>query len=398
MTFENWREAVNSLEEYAGPVTPEQERLASQIGIDLDPELPALVAAERLKRGLKEALRVDDEGPPTFGQREFLKDLANELGEAMPSDIATRSDASAWILVWDARRTIQALRRLRLKRGDVVEIPGGNREIEMVASIGADGSVYFRGGGGRRAKAHRLQLLASAGSKSKEAELLRREAETRRAHLTRDTGPPSARRLATLAEYRVDALAPAGEAVRLESILEDAEDERPLQQLLTDAPEILASLVRGSYGRFVMPLPRLGSQYIPDFAIAAADSAGIHWTVVELESPRAEASTLKGRPAHKLRQAIDQVTDWRDWLERNVDYARRARDEEGLGLTDIRADADALILIGRAQEYHFKFNRYRHRLEREQRTLIHTYSWLVETLRFYGSPLIRPLETRNEGW
>jgi len=398
MTFEDWREAVRSLQSYVELVTTEQMQLSREIGTELDPALPALVASEHLKRALKDPLRLENDLNVTYGQSEFLNDLSRDLGERLPDNITTKAEATAWILVLDARRAIQSLRRLRLKRGDIVRVGGRDDEIEVVASIGADGIVYFEGGRGQRARPHRLIVLARAGSRDPLADRLRKKAALRGARRAKDAGTPSAARLATLDQFRVDRMASTAEAVRLETTLESAQDERPLQRLLTEVPEILAALVRSTYGTFVVPLPRLGSQYIPDFAIAAADSAGIHWTVVELESPKAAVATQDGRPAVKLRLGLDQIRDWRDWLENNLNYARNPRDREGLGLTDIRSDAAALLLVGRTDVYHSKFNSFRHRLVNEQRITVHTYSWLAEKLRSWKGSVIGPLENRDTSW
>jgi hypothetical protein len=161
---------------------------------------------------------------------------------------------------------------------------------------------------------------------------------------------------------------------------------------LTDTPSVLASLVRSTYGTYVLPLPRLGAQYVPDFAIAAADSAGIHWTVVEIESPTATLSTQDGRFAVKLREAIDQINDWRDWLASHLAYARSPVAENGLGLAGIDTSPQALVLIGVAGHRHPKFNTARRRLVQEQRINVHSYSWLVQTLRSHAHPLLAPLD------
>ena len=79
-------------------------------------------------------------------------------------------------------------------------------------------------------------------------------------------------------------------------MLADLVDERLLQRFITENPGILAALVRGSYGTFVLPWPCLGADFVPDLLVAQADSIGINWTMVELESP----SVVPRRPISPL--------------------------------------------------------------------------------------------------
>jgi hypothetical protein len=101
-------------------------------------------------------------------------------------------------------------------------------------------------------------------------------------------------------------------------------------------PEILAYLVTGNHGLYVIPQVRFGKEYVADFLIAANTSAGLWWTLVELESPTAHLTISDGQPSKQLRKAIQQITDWREWLAINSDYAHRSIEERGLGLPGIR--------------------------------------------------------------
>ena len=47
------------------------------------------------------------------------------------------------------------------------------------------------------------------------------------------------------------------------------------------------------------------------------------------------------------RAGLAQIAEWRRWLEDNIDYARRRRKENGLGLIDISPSAPGIVLVGR---------------------------------------------------
>lgn len=391
MTHANWRSAVAAIDQQLETVTPSQRDLASQLGVKLDPQSPALVAAQQLSRALEDPLLLSPPLDPSPGQLEFLEDLVDALGPELDPEPDTRDLASAWIDVLVLRRSKAALERLKLQRGDVVSV-GDASAPEIVSSVGDDGTVYFAGGGGQRSQPHRLVLLARCDELSENAEEHRDAARTRIAQRNAVTGTNSAARLAPLLPFRVAELASRPEATMLQDALDSAKDERPMQKLIGRNPSILAALVRSTSGTYVLPLPRLGSQYVPDFAICATDSAGLHWTFVELESPTAQLYMQNGEPAKGIRTAIRQIDDWRDWLENNLDYARRPKSEDGLGLVGIGSNPKALVLIGVAGARPHKFNSKRQRIQAEQRITIHSYSWLVSILRTWDRPIHSPLE------
>jgi hypothetical protein len=128
----------------------------------------------------------------------------------------------------------------------------------------------------------------------------------------------------------------------LAAVISDARSEQPLQELLAARPAILACLVPAAADIWVFDRRKLGAEFIPDFLVAYRNSAGVHWTLIELESPTAQALTNKGRPAAKLNEALGQIRDWRIWLRQNIAYAHAQ-----LGLHGIDAEAPGIVIIGR---------------------------------------------------
>jgi len=162
-------------------------------------------------------------------------------------------------------------------------------------------------------------------------------------------------------------------------VLEEAKVEEDLQKFLTENSIFLVQHLGGGHGRYVIPKPRLGAELIPDFLIAEMSSIGIEWYGVELESPFAEMFTSSGQPGHLVTQAIQQVVEWRAWLESNLAYARNPKSENGLGLVGIAPDLPATILMGRRdKEFPTNFNAFRRQVKSKQNIEIHTYDWLAE--------------------
>ena len=177
----------------------------------------------------------------------------------------------------------------------------------------------------------------------------------------------------------------AQEVASLQELLDSNPDEQTVHIFLEGNPNFLVQVLGGGHGRYQIPKsqskPRLGSQYVPDFLISDMNSMGIHWYAIELESPRKRAFRNDGIQTSDLTQAISQITDWRDWLRDNIDYARRPKEQSGLGLIGIESRLSGLILIGRRDEYPERYNRFRRDMLEGMRIAIHSYDWLVDAAR-----------------
>jgi hypothetical protein len=130
----------------------------------------------------------------------------------------------------------------------------------------------------------------------------------------------------------------------------------------------------------VIPQKSLGGQHIPDFLIGQLSSDGFGWILVELESPTALMFRKDGDPSAALVHALRQITDWRAWLERNRDFATRARTDAGLGLTDISPNSHGLI-IGRERDLNPADQPRRWRLAYDNRIEIRSYDYLLRLVR-----------------
>jgi hypothetical protein len=191
-------------------------------------------------------------------------------------------------------------------------------------------------------------------------------------------------RRAELAKWRVQDELSISSVRAFENALSSATGERPMQKVLEKHPEILACLINGHNGAYVIPQSRLGNQHVPDFLIAAETSLGLLWSLIELKSPTAPLTIGDGQHSKELRRAIKQIIDWREWLNDNSDYARRNTSENGLGLHGIRSDAHAFIIISRADMPRAS-DRLRIR-ELNDRIEIHTYDWLIRNCRMQFRP------------
>jgi hypothetical protein len=170
------------------------------------------------------------------------------------------------------------------------------------------------------------------------------------------------------------------EAEALRDVVESADDERPIQAHLVANPRLFVPLLGGRHGRWVRPQVRFGDRYVADFMIADADSVGIHWRFVELESPRVPMFIRNGELAEKARRGIHQIQQWRDHVDRNAAECRRLRSEGGLGLPQIRPRSWGLVLLGHSEAPVVDPAQTRRRLEEDDRVMLRSYDWLLDRI------------------
>ncbi|WP_100485561.1 Shedu anti-phage system protein SduA domain-containing protein [Mycobacteroides abscessus] len=372
-----WQQVADLLDaSIAGP-TDEQLKLAGDVGVKLPKGTPALVAAHMLRQHLDVPLALylrnygfnDD-------HLDRLMEYAKEANVTVPKDIGGSGELDCWFRVVFAAQRARSLRELRLEIGDIVaKSTSGTVELFEVSSISDDGIVYFRGVGQR---AYPDQIVIHARASDKEYKERREQAANYRTRRADAVITPSSRALDDLDEYRIDK--PVTEAARmfLRMALHSAEDEKPLQKVLENHPELLASLMPRNHGAWVIPQKRFGDRYVADFLVAGLDSHGLKWLLVELESPTALFYTQDGSYRQELRKGIRQIKQWRRFIELNLATARQRRRDDGLGLPGIRSNSPGLVLIGRRAHLDGEDDYDRQDTEAEHNIRIHTYDWLVQ--------------------
>lgn len=372
-----WKEVVDGLRAYAGPATEDQLALAAHLGYPLDKRLPQLVAAVLLQRQLRGTLHLDTPRHVTQNQEDYVRDLAAEVRRRILTPLDDQQVADAWVKVFHALRAVRALRHLRPCPGDIVEAAGTfGPYLAEISSISADGRLNFRGGYGSGERPHLVTMHVRGSEPGPQYDKARYEAR-QAAALHREPGyKVSEADLRELRPWHVIGTPTATDAAVLADALHGATDEKPLQAILGRHPQILNHLVTSHHGGFVIPEVRLGAHYRADFLVAGMTSLGLRWTLVELESPTASLTIADGQPSKQLRKGLKQISDWREWLQENLDHARKPRRQQGLGLFGIRPQARGLVIIGRGG-LTTETDAMRNLLWEKQQVDVRTYDWLV---------------------
>lgn len=392
MAYNRWDDAVAALAPLLRHVTNQQRTLGESVGISFPTKLPWLVAGARLQIALSDELAVEGGQLPTDSQLYVIGELSEELNKRAPTP-ASRLEAAAWIRLLYLTKRIAGLTNLRPVTGDIVQrLSDPDGEVHELASIGLDGRLYFRGGR-HRAWPDRVVKVASASDMSKEAEDLRRTARNLAA-AQESRRQWSVAKMTALKPYQVTADLDWHDLEELEEVVASAPTEEPIQRFLQDRPHILCSLIRGPI-RYIIPKAPIGLAYVTDFLLAEVDSMGIRWVLIELETPTSEIALKSKNDFDKYaRQGISQVREWREWLQLNLANARQQQSEGGLGLFDIRPQADGLVLVGRRQRLSPRADHIRARLYETENIRVRTYDWLVEQLQgvlsHHGPPASNP--------
>jgi|HubBroStandDraft_2_1064218.scaffolds.fasta_scaffold24173_1 hypothetical protein len=107
------------------------------------------------------------------------------------------------------------------------------------------------------------------------------------------------------------------------SLLDTSPDERPIHEFLANHSYFFHHLLRLSGQSPLYSKIKLGDQFVVDFAGFDKSSVGPEWYLIEIESPTCKMFTKAGRQSAKLTHTIQQVSDWRSWVQENLDSARK---------------------------------------------------------------------------
>ncbi len=374
VTFESSAVLLAAVKSGHLAATQKQLDVASALNIELPPEAPRSVVAAVLRTSLSGPLEI-----ATYDATDAQDELLSELG--VESDVARRSSsvASAYIEGAYVERRLREHADLKLHAGDVVRL--GDQDY-VISSISSNGRIYFRGGRGQACWPDQIdQVVAHHDQTSGAQEQARRSALA---------GAAARAGSASFSSESRDALAPFSPTVDLttetinafEVVIDQADDEKPIQDFVERHPEILASLLPGR-PRFVLPRVRLGNDFVPDFLMADEDSRGARWMGIELETPRS-AVTLKSKRDfdQHARDGLRQVREWREWLAENLHEARRpSANLGGYGLPGITGDLDCWVVVGRRVLERQSSPALRAERSKRERIEVRTYDGLLERLR-----------------
>ena len=152
--------------------------------------------------------------------------------------------------------------------------------------------------------------------------------------------------------------------------------EREIQSYITKFPWILAE--QFPHCHFIFPQFRLGSNYVADFVAPEKCSGGAVYYFVEIEQAGHSLMTKSGKFTAPVRNAVEQVQEWRRWIIENYEYVKRDRSKNGLGLHDLTRYIVGKVYIGRRSNQNDRFNELRQTLLEQSSIDICSYDRMIE--------------------
>lgn len=136
----------------------------------------------------------------------------------------------------------------------------------------------------------------------------------------------------------------------------------------------------GDYRIPVVSKLRLGADYETDFVVVTDKASyGFEYEFIEIETPHTVPYTSKGDPSALLTHSMQQVRNWRTWLEANRSEAKKLFPSKLFTMYDTPNFAFS-VYIGRwsTSESFFAF---RNRLAAESNIWVHTFDHLTYFLK-----------------
>jgi hypothetical protein len=98
-------------------------------------------------------------------------------------------------------------------------------------------------------------------------------------------------------------------------LIETTDREAPLQEFLSKSPALLTLEAANIWSQF-----RLGDDYITDYILELGNQ---EYVLIEIEASIRPLYTKDGNPTAQLSHAIQQVEDWREWVESSSSYIQQ---------------------------------------------------------------------------
>lgn len=164
--------------------------------------------------------------------------------------------------------------------------------------------------------------------------------------------------------------------------------EREFQECIKTRPHLLQGRYRDGHGTFAFFEQSLGGRFRIDCAVASGSSAGLLWELIEFETPQKAPFKLDGHLSEAARSGVEQIIDWRLWLQSNRDQAQKSASDDGLGLHDISYYSKGLVVVGRRSSYkgmpgRGRYDSKRREMQSSRHIEIISYDTFLESMRFY---------------
>lgn len=157
---------------------------------------------------------------------------------------------------------------------------------------------------------------------------------------------------------------------------------------------IIASILNDSYNfghhdLYIIPEFQLGNTYRSDYLIIGKNSGGYEFIFVELESNKGSITVNNGRFGQVIRKGIDQIKDWKVWLEANYHslqetFYKYKNHTVNLSREFLKYDSTRIhyvVVAGRRNNFNENTYNEKRRLKKEENINLLHYDNLIDLSR-----------------
>lgn len=180
----------------------------------------------------------------------------------------------------------------------------------------------------------------------------------------------------------------AVEGVRkIRELISSGTNETGVQDLLKQYPEILGGMYRNGHGTWAFPELSFPKEYRADWLTASGSSGGLMWELIELEDPMEVPFKQNGHFAKSVRKGIEQIKDWREYIQSNLEIVSKPKSKHGFGLHELRPRTMGIVVVGIRDKYSdeeskSKYDENRRRTEEDERIKVISYDSFLERCLF----------------
>lgn len=151
--------------------------------------------------------------------------------------------------------------------------------------------------------------------------------------------------------------------------------------------------IYGHHDRYLFQEIMLPPNHQADFLAIGKNSQGYHFLFFELENPYGGITIKDGNFGNTLRKGINQVEDWRIWLEKNFSSLRNVLDKYKKPNSTLPKEfyefdssrIEYVVIGGRRDDFNEKTNRLKRDIRKQGITILHYDNVIEESLKLIES-------------
>lgn len=145
----------------------------------------------------------------------------------------------------------------------------------------------------------------------------------------------------------------------------------------------------GHHDRYIFREIALPPDFQADFLLIGKNSLGFHFVFIELENPYGDIILKDGNFGNSIRKGLNQIDDWKNWIERNIASLRSALVKTKSPNSELPKEFfeydstrfNYVVVAGRRSDYSEKANLKRRKHMQDEIRILHYDNLIDESQR-----------------